>query len=53
MTKYTVRITSTDGVRIYTTEAKNEQDAVYNAGLAYRFAGNDTDNITEISVKKI
>jgi len=53
MTKYTVKITATDGVRLYVTEAENEQTAVKSAGLAYRFAGNDTDNITEISVKKI
>lgn len=53
MAHYTVKITSTDGVRIYTTEANSAQDAANNAGLAYRFAGNDTDNIKEIIVKKI
>ena len=52
MKKYTVTVKTTDATRIYTTEAFNTDEALKNAGRAYRMAGNNTDDITEILVRE-
>ena len=54
MTKYSVRIhTVQNETYVYTTEKNSMREATEAAGLAYRFSGHDTDNITKISVREI